>query len=120
MNEFDDLHELRVVIDAYTVACQTGDADGLRALFHPEARMFGSFDGQRAEQPISRMLERVAETPTGEAHQCQILSIRTTGDAATVVIAEEGYLGRSFVDHFALTRHDGQWRIVSKVYHQIA
>lgn len=120
MNQFQDLHEVRALIDAYTVACQTGDADGLRAVFHPEARMFGSFDGQRAEQPISRMFERVAETPTGESHQCQILSIRQTGDAATVVIAEEGYLGRSFVDHFALTRQEGRWLIVSKVYHQTA
>ncbi|MFG2250901.1 nuclear transport factor 2 family protein [Spirillospora sp. NPDC048823] len=117
MNQVDDLRAIRAVIESYTKACQTGDVETLGALFHADAKMYGSVDGRYAEQPITRMLERVAAAPTGDGHRCEIVSLHQTGGAASVLFAEEGFQGRSFMDHFALTRHEGTWLVVSKVYH---
>ncbi|CNF37581.1 Putative lumazine-binding [Mycobacterium tuberculosis] len=118
MSRVDDLRAIRAVIESYAKACRTGDVEALGAIFHADARMYGSIDGRHVEQPISRMLELVAAAPTGDDHQCEIVSLHQTGGAASVLFAEEGFQGRSFMDHFALTRQDGSWLVVSKVYHQ--
>ncbi|MEV0431017.1 nuclear transport factor 2 family protein [Micromonospora sp. NPDC050495] len=120
MNQVHEVRAIRALIDVYARGCRTGDVAGLKEIFHADAKMYGSVDGRRAEQPITRMFEIVAATPTGDSHQCDIVSIQQTGDAASVLFVEEDFLGRSYMDHFALTRHDGKWLIVSKVYQQIA
>jgi uncharacterized protein (TIGR02246 family) len=120
VSQLQETRAIRALIDTYTRGCQTGDLASLKEIFHADAKMYGSVDGRRGEQPVTRMFEILAATPTGDSHQCEIVSIQQTGDAASVLFIEENFLGRSYMDHFALTRHDGKWLVVSKVYQQIA
>jgi hypothetical protein len=80
--------------------------------------MFGSLAGTRHDVPISALFELAASAPadTGK-YQARILSVRPTGDAAVVAVAEESFWGTvSFVDYFLLARINGTWKIVCKLF----
>lgn len=95
-----------------------GDTAKLREASHPDARMFGSVAGTRYDMPIAEFIELAAKEPgdTGN-HRARILSVQQTGDAATAVVAEEGYWGSlSFIDYFQVARIEGTWKVVSKLF----
>jgi hypothetical protein len=95
-----------------------GDVAKLEQAFHADARMFGSVSGTRYDGPISELIDLAASAPadTG-SYRSRILSVSQTGDAAMVVVAEEGYWGSvSFIDYLQLARIDGTWKVVSKLF----
>jgi hypothetical protein len=50
-------------------------------------------------------------------YQARILSVTQVGDAATAMVAEDGYWGTvSFVDFLSLCRINGTWKIVNKTF----
>jgi len=102
--------------------CLDGEAKGdvakLQEAFHAEARMFGDLAGTRYDGPIQLLFDMATDGPadTGN-YQARILSIIQEGDAATAVVAEEGYWGTvSFVDFLSLCRIEGTWKIVNKTF----
>jgi hypothetical protein len=102
--------------------CTEGEAKGditkLREAFHADARMFGSLAGTRYDVPIEELFKLAESAPadTG-SYRSRVLSVQRTGDAAVVVVAEEGYWGTvSFIDHLLLGHIDGVWKIVCKLF----
>jgi hypothetical protein len=95
-----------------------GDVEKLRAAFHEDARMFGSLAGERYDVPISALMEMAASAPADTGHyRSRILSVHQTGDAALATVAEEGYWGTvSFIDYLSLSRINGTWKIVNKLF----
>jgi hypothetical protein len=103
-------------IDGYVRGCQTGDGVHLKAVFHPDARMFGAVGPDRYDVPIfGGMDAAVAAQPTVD-HAAKILSIDVEGDAAVVKLAESRFWGQDFIDYFLLSRIDGEWEIVAKSF----
>ena len=45
-------------------------------------------------------------------------SIDVVGDVATAKLVETGFMGSNFVDFFQLLGVEGEWKIISKTYHQ--
>jgi hypothetical protein len=104
-------------VEAYIDGARTGDVDKLREAFDERAWMFGSLGGQRVDVPITEMFEMVKAQPMGDTYEARIASVEQVGDAARVTIEETGCWGSvSFTDFFGLSKIDGQWKIVSKVF----
>ena len=116
------------VADDYDAICRvvqlcldgesTGNVEKLREAFHDDARMFGSLAGERYDVPISELFDMVASTPadTGN-YRARILAVHQTADAAFATVAEEGCWGTvSFTDYLSLTRINGTWKIVNKLF----
>jgi len=97
-----------------------GEADKLKEVFHPDARMFGSLGGKRVDVPIQALFEMTAQGPAdtaGGRYRGRIVSVVQVGDAAMAAIAEDGFWGQvSFVDFFNLAKIDGRWWIVNKTF----
>jgi hypothetical protein len=55
--------------------------------------------------------------PSGN-YRAEIESIEVMGDVASARLVETGFLGSDFVDFFQLIRIEGEWKIISKTYHQ--
>ncbi len=113
-----DHDEIARVVHLYIEGASKGDAAKLREAFHEDARMFGSLAGTRHDVPITALYEMAADMPadTGN-YSARIVSLEQTGDAAVVVLAEDGYWGTvSYVDYFLLARIDGAWKIVCKLF----
>jgi hypothetical protein len=105
------------VVEAYIDGARTGDADKLMEAFDQRAWMFGSLGGQRVDIPIVEMIEMVRAQPMGETYEARITSVEQVGDAARVTLDETGCWGSvSFTDFFGLSKIDGEWKIVSKVF----
>jgi hypothetical protein len=118
-DHIDEYDAINNVLQLYIDGSARGDAAKLKEAFHPDSRMFGSLAGQRIDIPIQAFFELAAKGPadTAGTYRARILSLMRVGDAATAVIAEDGFWGRvSFVDFFTLAKIDGRWWIVNKTF----
>jgi len=104
----------------------TNDADVtlLRSAFHANAVMTGWMGGHLMEGTPEPFFQHVANTPapakqTGAPYSGRITEVRVLGNTATATLIEDNLYGVDFVDFFHLSRgRDGQWLIVSKLFHQ--
>ena len=114
-----DREAITSVVQLYVDGASTGDVAKLTEAFHPEAWMFGSLGGQRADMPITKMFELTASQPMNSdgSYSARVTSVEQVGDVATAILEETGCWGAvSFVDVFALARIDGSWKIVNKIF----
>jgi hypothetical protein len=111
--------EITRAVDLYVEGVRTGDAAKLREAFHPQAWMFGSVAGTRYDEPIGELIALVDEHPADidGSFQARVVSVEQVGDAAFVVLEEEGFWGTlSMTDVFTLVQIDGVWRIANKTF----
>jgi Putative lumazine-binding len=106
-------------VDLYVEGVRNGDGAKLREAFHPQAWMFGSMAGTRYDEPIGELIALVDGQPVDVdgSLQTRIVSVEQVGDAAFVVLEEEGFWGTvSFTDFFTLVQIDGEWKIANKTF----
>lgn len=116
----DDEAGIRETIDHYFQGLYQSDRDRLVRAFHPAARIAGPDDGALKEMTLEQFLtfngSQPAAAAQGEPFDMEILEIHADGDIASARVADT-YIGRRFIDHLALVRLDGEWRIYSKLWH---
>ena len=116
--QIDDYDEIVRVLGLYTEGASKGDAALLKEGFHEDARMFGDIAGWRYDMPIADFINAAVDKPgdTGN-YRSRVLSVNQVGDAASAVVAEDGYWGEvSFIDFMTLNRINGTWKIVNKTF----
>jgi hypothetical protein len=119
VEQIDDYDAIVKVLRLYMDGSARGEADKLKEAFHPDSRMFGSLGGKRVDVPIQALFEMTAEGPADidGAYRGRVVSVTQVGDAATAMVAEDGFWGSvSFVDFFSLAKIDGRWWIVNKTF----
>jgi Putative lumazine-binding len=111
--------EITRTVDLYVEGMREGDGAKLREAFHPDAWMFGSLAGTRYDEPIGELIAMVDghSVDVDGSYQARVVSVEQAGDAALVVLEEQGFWGTvSFTDFFALVRIDEAWTIVNKTF----
>ncbi|MGB2875439.1 MAG: nuclear transport factor 2 family protein, partial [Gaiellaceae bacterium] len=79
-----------------------------------DVRFAGPAAGRHPDCRDDRHGRRAAD---GETYEARITSVEQVGDAATATLEETGCWGSvSFTDFFALSKIDGEWKIVSKTF----
>ena len=119
-NRLEDVAAVREILDRY-VEGSAGDVDLLRSIFHPDALMNGHFNGRLgigSPEPFFHEVEAMDPASNDSAYRAEVESIQVVGDVATATLVETGFLGSDFVDFFHLIRVAGEWKIISKTYHQ--
>lgn len=121
MNERNaELAAIRDTIGLYVEGAKTGNTDLLRKAFHPRAMMYGTSANSVTIVEIEGLFSFVAAanppSKTGEPQQCFIISIRYSGNTASVEMVEESSYGSDYTNYFQLLKIEGQWLIVSKAY----
>ena len=115
----DDYDAIARTVQLYIDGAGSGDTAKLKQAFHPDARMFGALDGERADMPIEKLIALSGEHPADSAgnYRGRLVQVTQVGDAAVAMVAEDGFWGSvSFVDLLSLARIDGGWKIVNKVF----
>jgi hypothetical protein len=113
------IDQITRTVNLYVEGVRDGDAAKLREAFHPDARMWGSMQGQRFDEPISEMIAMVDGKPVDVdgSYHAHVTSVEQADDIASAMVSEEGFWGTvSFVDVFTLARIDGSWKIVDKAF----
>lgn len=115
-----DHEAIRVCIDHYFRAGDQGNADALRAAFHPSAPVCSvGPDGALATLSQPEFEARVTAAGPRPARERHIDWIGVAGDAAAATVRSE-YETFAFVDFMSLLRIDGRWQIVAKTFHRAA
>ncbi|MCP3982802.1 MAG: nuclear transport factor 2 family protein [bacterium] len=120
MNEPSEIKAVRQVIEQY-IEGSKGNLETLRAAFHPDARMTGYLGGTLllgTPEPFFDAVKSAVTPESTAAYEAEIRSIEVVGQAATATLIEKGFLGSDFTDFFQFICENGNWRIISKTFHQ--
>jgi Putative lumazine-binding len=109
---------VRVALNAYLEGHATGQADAFKRAFQPDARMLYAKDGHFVKTEIADYIARAPGKPAVDESQRKrtIDFIDIVGDAAIAKLTLT-YPEVTFTDYMTLLKIDGEWRIVSKVFH---
>jgi hypothetical protein len=109
---------VRKPLELYIQGHATGNGDFWRQAFHPSARIEGIREGKLLSRTAAEFAAGASGKPAEDEAQRKrrIVSVDVTDDAAFAKI-ELDYPKVKFTDYFTLLKVDGEWRIMSKVYH---
>ena len=108
---------IRAPLEAYLRGHATGRADEFRPAFHPDAQLWGMRNGTLIRMTAEEYINRASGAPAADEAQRRrwIESIDVTGDTAVAKIVLD-YPAVRFTDYMALSRIDGRWVIVNKMF----
>ena len=120
MDAPSELNAIGRTIQDYFDGMHLGDTTRLRRAFHPDAYLFGYYQGSFSRFSLEDWMTEVESTPkpaeSGEAFDMRIVSTDVTGRVAMVKVAVL-YEGLRFTDYLTLMKFDDDWKIINKAYH---
>ena len=108
---------VRAPLEAYLRGHATGRSEDFRPAFHPDAQLWGMRDGALIRMTSEDYINRASGSPAADEAQRKrwIESIDVTGDTAVAKIVLD-YPAVRFTDYMALSRIEGRWVIVNKMF----
>lgn len=116
VQEYDAIME---VLNKYNEGGAKADSSIMKPAFSDQATIFGvDAGGQLTGGPIQGLFDVIDNDfrPSPEAKGA-VARIDIVGTAASARIDTDDISGFRFTDFFNLLKVDGQWTIVSKIYH---
>ena len=111
------------VLQKYYDALYRCDTALLSQVFHSNAQYFTASDGELLHLDMKTYFpiveQRISPQSSGEAYEFLIDSIEFVGDVTAIARMRSSMFSKSFIDLLALIKIDGQWQIISKVFHYI-
>lgn len=117
-----DLAEISGVLQTYFDGLYEADVGKLASAFHPGAHLYHiNADGRAVIRSRAEWLKQWEGRPSarskGSERRDRIVSIDFSGPVTAFAKVECQLPPSYFVDYLTLVREDGQWRVVSKVFH---
>lgn len=119
-SHFSDIDEYAVierVIQHYIDGARTGKGDDMRPAFHAEATIFGYVGEDLFSGPIENLYQWNDANGPAKDIVAKIVSIDIVGTAASVRVESDNWTGHRFTDFFNILKINGQWKIMSKIFH---
>jgi hypothetical protein len=114
-----DYQAIVAVLSKYIEGCKQAKSSVMKPAFNEQATMFSvDGDGKLAGGPIQALFDGIdsAFRPSPEA-QGAIVKVDIVGSAASVRIDANDVSGFCFTDFFHLLKVEGNWTVVSKIFH---
>lgn len=111
--------EILSLLQRYFDALFTGNVEGLRALFHPQAMLVGKIRGlpftKALEDYLAAVAARQSPQALGESFAMKVLALEVQHDIAYARVSCP-MLGFDYTDFLSLIRLDGRWQISHKLF----
>jgi len=118
MNEnIDEVQAVGAVLAHYINGGKTGRGEDMRAAFHEDATIFGYVGEDLFAGPIELLFSWNNENGPATDLTYEIHSVDIEGTVATARLEIENWHGHRFTDLFTLLKFNGEWKIISKVFH---
>ncbi len=121
MNDMStDVSEHDVIAKAvqhYIDGAKSGKGDGMKPAFHKDATIFGYAGDDLFGGPIQLLFDWCDQSDPATELQARIASIDVAETVATVRLELTNLNGARYTDMFTLLKVDGEWKIMSKVFH---
>ena len=115
--------EIQKVIDDYFNGIFEGNTQKLRSVFHPNTVLYGDIKGQPYLKNLDDYLDGVKNRKSpkdmGEAFRMKTLGVEVLGNNAIVKL-HFPMLGYNYYDFLSLSKIDGKWHIVNKLFTHIS
>ncbi len=114
------------LVEQYFDAMTRFDGDAIRAVFHPDAQLFGVFGGNAVTIPLEAWIERIENDPApapdakrsptpDDGVEWRILDVDRDGDIARVKV-QDRFLEVWYTDYLTFRESEGRWQIVNKTF----
>ena len=104
-------------IQHYIDGAKSGKGDDMKPAFHKDATIFGYAGDDLFGGPIQLLFDWNDESGPAAELQARIASIDVVDTVATVRLELNNWGGSRYTDLFTLLKVDGEWKIMSKVFH---
>lgn len=112
--------EVTQLMQAYFDGLYHADSTHLRKVFHPKLAYICATEGDELFLDLDTYMARIdlreAPAKRGDRRHDVILEINFGSPQLAYVRARMTMMGRDYLDYLTLIRHDGDWRIVTKVF----
>lgn len=101
----------------YIDGARSGRGDDMKAAFHPDATIFGYIGPDLFAGPIQKLFDWNDQNGPATGLEARIAGIDVSGTVACVRLELDDWTGHRFTDLFTLLKVQGEWKIMSKVFH---
>ena len=101
----------------YIDGTKSGKGDDMKPAFHKDATIFGYAGTDLFGGPIQQLFDWSDQNGPATELQARVASIDLVGTAAIVRLELTNLNGARYTDMFTLLKVDGEWKIMSKVFH---
>ncbi len=105
------------VVQHYIDGAKSGRGDDMKPAFHEDATIFGYVGADLFAGPIQKLFDWNDENGPATDLQARIADIDLIDTVATVRLELDNWTGSRFTDLFTLLKVEGEWKIISKVFH---
>ncbi len=116
----NDVHEhdaIAKTLQHYIDGMISGKGDAMKPAFHDNATIHGYAGGDLFAGPIQLLFDWSDENGPAAELEARIASIDVAGTIAIVRLELTNLNGADYTDMFTLLNVDGDWKIMSKVFH---
>ena len=118
-----DFSAVAAVIAPYFDGLYHSDTKLLAQVFHPKAQYVCVTDGTLLYRDMAEYFPVVDARPSpasrGELRRDEIVSIEFAGAVTARAVLHCAIGPRFFTDYLTFIRLDGQWQVISKVFHYV-
>ncbi|CAM1505798.1 Fc.00g114350.m01.CDS01 [Cosmosporella sp. VM-42] len=116
-SEYDEI--TRVVQDYYIEGLRAGSTATITKSFHKDAIMYGfTLDGTLLSGPIKNLYDIVDQYGDAPKLKTRVDILNITPTTALIKVEmENGTGGFDYTDFHTMMKFDGQWKIITKVFH---
>lgn len=111
--------DIQEIVIEYFNGVFEGDVKQLKNAFEPNAILYGDINGvpylKSFQDYVKGVADRKSPKELGEEFKMKIISIEIFGNNAAVK-AQLPMLGYNYYDSLSLTKRDGCWKIVNKLF----
>jgi hypothetical protein len=104
-------------VQHYIDGAKSGKGDDMKPAFHKDATIFGYVGADLFAGPIQQLFDWNDENGPATELQARIASIDLADTVATVRLELTNLNGARYTDMFTLLKFEGEWQIMSKVFH---
>ncbi len=104
-------------VQHYIDGARSGKGDDMKPAFHKDATIFGYAGADLFGGPIQQLFDWSDQNGPAAELQARIASIDLAKTVATVRLELTNLKGARYTDMFTLLKVDGDWKIMSKVFH---
>ncbi len=104
-------------VQHYIDGAKSGKGDDMKPAFHKDATIFGYAGADLFAGPIQQLFDWNDENGPAAELQARLAGIDVVDTVATVRLELNNWTGSRYTDLFTLLKVDGEWKIMSKVFH---
>ncbi len=114
LSEYDAIAR---TVQHYIDGAKSGKGDDMKPAFHKDATIFGYAGADLFGGPIQQLFDWNDENGSATELEARIAGIDLAGSVATVRLELDNWTDHRYTDLFTLLKVDGEWKIMSKVFH---